>query len=336
MSKFQVSSDFVLVSKPSSICFVCSPRHPQTSLEPSIMAPSPHDEGGSPLVDFSFLVHTVPDIPADAAIVGLCTVPPHRAGNDDHGWHVAAFAAWKALLSKVLSGNPAAWISAVGAENVSRELAFGGKKVFHALETGVDVVRCPHELARTFLSEISRLAEIKKRSTLVVIVCGPTSLGQDVLIDFDNAVPGQAPELVKLEAIRDSAYQTRQVMLITPSMLAAGWWMVHPNLNQTITTPAASQIPPDTGKCPISSDSLVKLFARRCAPLFTDQITDAVFSRRSLFLDERYEQESPERVTESCLSLNFTQQQRAAAVTLRSEFHRAQLNNFGRLPNKEK
>jgi len=292
--------------------------------------------GDSQPADFSFLVHTVPDIPADATIIGLCTIPPHRAGPEDHGWHVAAFAGWKALLTSVFPRNSQAWISAVGPHDITSELTFGGKKVHHALETDVDVVSDPVELGKSFLAQISRLAGREQRSRFVIIVCGPTSLGQDVLIDFDKAVPGQTPMFVKIEAIQESTGRVHQLMLITPSMLAAGWWVVHPNLNQRVKTAAASNIPPDTGKSPVSSDLLVKLFARRCAPLFTDQFVTAVFSRLSLYLHGRYEEEERDRIRESLWSHHVSAEQESAGAALRSELQKALLANFAWFPSTDK
>lgn len=241
-------------------------------------------------------------------------------------------------MNRIFDKSSQSWLSAVQPRGNCEELVFGGKKVLYAFDDDVQVNENPAILQNMFVSEISRLASIDEHGPLVVVVCGPTSLGQDILFDWGNVAASSSPNmgLFKVEDLQQAVGINRRLMLVTPSMLAVHWWLVNPNVNEIIKTTATSHVPPNTGKCPISSDRLVKLFARRCAPLFSEQIISRLFTRHSLFLHERYELEDPEKAGESLWPLEPTPEQVSAGDALQSAARDAVLSGFAWYPSNDK
>lgn len=285
-------------------------------------------------VDLSFLIHTIPDIPRDASIIGLCTIPKSLADPEAQGWHLSAFAAWKTLLGKAFPQNPQAWLSAVDGWFCS-PLVFGGKRVNEAFDVkDVKIIEDPKNLAVEFLLEIEqKVAVAAGKKPIVVIICGPTSLGQDIPIGLDVAADQRAT--VTIKQIKQSSKGAKQLMLVTPSMLAATWWLVNPHLNQTASTAAASHIPPNTGKTPIVTVNLVKMYARRCTLLFMDQLISDVFSGKTLFLHPKYEYEDGANSVIKMPSLRPmfpTKEQKAAAALLSQATRQALYNNIAPIP----
>ncbi|KAH6697248.1 hypothetical protein F5X68DRAFT_238631 [Plectosphaerella plurivora] len=274
-------------------------------------------------VDLSFLIHTIPDIPRDAAIIGLCTVASEGKVSDAQKWYLSAFAAWKSLLGKAHSKNPQTWFSGIDGWAYS-PLHFGGKRVDEAFNDEVKVLPDPHALATAFLLEIvKKTAAAAGRKPIVVIVCGPTGLAQDIPFGTD---PAQPQATVTVKHMQVSSKGVKQLMLITPSMLAATWWMVNPHINQTMLNDASTHIPPNTGKTPLTTTNLVKAYARRCTLMFMDQLLPDVLSERSLFLHPKYEAEDTNPVRCS------TPTQLDTAALVSQAARQALYNNVAPLP----
>ena len=133
-------------------------------------------------------------------------------------------------MNRIFDKSSQAWLSAVRPQGNREELVFGGKKVLYAFDDDVKVNEDPTTLQSMFLSEVGRLASSNEHDPLVVFVCGPTSLGQDILFDWGNVAADPSPNmgLFKVENLQQAAGFTRQIMLVTPSMLAASWWASQP------------------------------------------------------------------------------------------------------------
>jgi hypothetical protein len=74
------------------------------------MATPPAPQEGSPddikmlqaaMSEASLIIHSPPDIPANAEILGVCGVSADNADQHKYGWMVADFLHWKTLFHKV-------------------------------------------------------------------------------------------------------------------------------------------------------------------------------------------------------------------------------------------
>jgi hypothetical protein len=294
--------------------------------------PGPEPASKPNPVDLSFLIHTIPDIPSDAIILGLCTVASN--GNDGklsaaQEWYLSAFAAWKTLLRTAFPKNTQTWLSGTDGWIYS-PLYFGGKCVDKAFDDqDVKVFDDPHYLATAFLLEILKKTNAAAgRKPIVVIVCGPTGLGQDIPFGPDPARNPQATVTVK--DIQVNSKGVKQLMLVTPSMLAATWWLVNPHINQKASTAAASHIPPNTGTTPLTTTNLVKMYARRCTLMFMDQLIPEVLSERSLFLHPKHE--GQDNATAFDISLRTDTAQQTAAALVSQAARQALYNNVAPYP----
>ncbi|KAI1140750.1 hypothetical protein F5Y05DRAFT_423660 [Hypoxylon sp. FL0543] len=189
----------------------------------------------------SFITNAIPDISPDACIIGLCTVPARRAGMDDLGWHIADFLAWKALLRGL--GNPKAqnWMAlcdVAGVANANPEQYAHGKdrrivSVAAPASTYIDEggnarqaiddikVHPSAEMLRaqfTVALEKMGYAARQGRYPVVVIICGPTTLEQDVYL-------GKIDEehLFRSQLMHDALGDSIDATVITPALYSAGW-----------------------------------------------------------------------------------------------------------------
>ncbi|KAI1212693.1 uncharacterized protein F4807DRAFT_346173 [Annulohypoxylon truncatum] len=216
-----------------------------TPLDPKARDFAPASGNDSePVLDATFFTHTIPDIPPDAHVVGLCTVPRERAGMDQLGYHIADFLAFKYLLHddahrgsqdwlahcdvvSIVNANPNVYVHGkerrilLDAEGIGHQ----GTSYSHAADLKVQTDR--QKLMADFVIACSVKAHLSKQSgtPLVIIVCGPTTVQQDVFFGETDAV-----HHLKSESICHAIGGDVETIMVTPAMFSAGW-QVNPSFN---------------------------------------------------------------------------------------------------------
>ncbi|RYP08824.1 hypothetical protein DL764_001621 [Monosporascus ibericus] len=180
--------------------------------------------------DATFVTRTIPDISLNAGLVALCTVPHDRAGPDDLGWHISDFLAFKKLLSKHLHPKAQKWMAhcdiaqAVDADSLGYTHGKDRRILQNADLTGdIQVESSPNELANKFLAATRQKGGIVKKLgyDLVILVCGPTTLEQDVFFGSDDYKPRvRAYDIRSAMGLDDCQAKG---MVSTPAMFSAGW-----------------------------------------------------------------------------------------------------------------
>ncbi|RYP46377.1 hypothetical protein DL768_007394 [Monosporascus sp. mg162] len=193
--------------------------------------------------DATFVTRTIPDISSNAGLVALCTVPHDRAGPDDLGWHISDFLAFKNLLSKHLHPKAQEWLAhcdiarAVEANPLGYIHGKDRRLLQNADLTGdIQVESSANELADKFLTATRRKAGIVKKLgyDLVILVCGPTTLEQDVFFGNDDYKPRiRAYDIRSAIGLDDCQAKG---MVITPALFSAGW-QVNPCFCSDSTVP---------------------------------------------------------------------------------------------------
>ncbi|RYP66837.1 hypothetical protein DL770_008718 [Monosporascus sp. CRB-9-2] len=193
--------------------------------------------------DATFVTRTIPDISSNAGLVALCTVPHDKAGPDDLGWHISDFLAFKNLLSKHLHPKAHEWLAhcdisrAVEANPLGYTHGQDRRIVQNADLTGdIQVESSANELADKFLAATRRKAGIVKKLgyDLVILVCGPTTLEQDVFFGNDDYKPRiRAYDIRSAMGLDDCQAKG---MIITPALFSAGW-QVNPYFCSDSTVP---------------------------------------------------------------------------------------------------
>ncbi|CAJ2504083.1 Uu.00g114770.m01.CDS01 [Anthostomella pinea] len=244
-------------------------------------APAPTITVANEVLDATFVTQALPDIHPDSGIVGLCAVPSDRAGMEDMGWHIADFLAFRTLLNGKNHPKAQTWLSQSDIAGLVREhperYVHGKDRrvVGPASETAtikqkngdVDredntrVVSSIEQLKAAFLAAIREKAAIVKKHKypLVIIVCGLTSLEQDIFFEKsstddtetgpenDDGQENGAEQDIKSERgsltgqggqgghdveaatrctnseIRNEAGEDIEAILITPALFSAGW-----------------------------------------------------------------------------------------------------------------
>ncbi|KAL7621322.1 hypothetical protein AAE478_008643 [Parahypoxylon ruwenzoriense] len=212
------------------------PPQPQT---PSTRESAPgYAEFSNAVLDASFVTHTIPDISPMAGIIGLCTVPYERAGMDDLGWHIADFLAFRSLLHGETTADSQTWLAQCDISSIveadperylhGRDCRVVGGAVLPLPQPGtlnnpqppedqIQVEPSAENLITDFLMTISKKSQIARTRgfPLVIIVCGPTSLEQDVFF-------GRGYRVTSTQ-IRHIIGDGIDTMIITPALFSAGW-----------------------------------------------------------------------------------------------------------------
>ncbi|KAI1454084.1 hypothetical protein F4805DRAFT_477815 [Annulohypoxylon moriforme] len=196
--------------------------------------------------DATFTTNTMPDIPPNSHIVGLCTVPHEQAGMDNLGWHITDFLAFKYLLHdevhrgsqdwlahcdvvSIVNRNPNAHVHGkerriiLDAEGIGQQ----GTSYSHGANLKVQTDR--QKLMADFLIACSVKAHLSKQSNtpLFIVVCGPTTLEQDIFFGETSAVSH-----LKSQTICHAIGGDVEAIMVTPAMFSAGW-----QINPSFTRP---------------------------------------------------------------------------------------------------
>ncbi|KAI1401493.1 hypothetical protein F4819DRAFT_486522 [Hypoxylon fuscum] len=202
-------------------------------------------EANRNVLDATFVTHNLPDISPDSGVIGLCTVPYNRVGMEDQGWHVADFLAFKALLCGETHPKSQTWLSLCDlnvhtnpeqlAHGKDRRLVHGAisassytdsNGVRHVRDDQIKVEPSPKKLMVDFVKTLTTKARVAKDIgyPLVIIICGPTTLEQDVFFGKTDAKCA-----VTSGQIRHAIGEDIEAMLITPAPFSAGW-QINPSL----------------------------------------------------------------------------------------------------------
>ncbi|KAI1379688.1 hypothetical protein F4677DRAFT_463958 [Hypoxylon crocopeplum] len=190
------------------------------------------------VLDATFVTRTIPDISPNASIIGLCTVPHHRAGPHDLGWHIADFLAFKSLLGSEAHHGSATWLAQcdVGALAQANPENYAHGKEHRLVHRSAAVSSLPDQRGespdqiyveysaaklmsyfRWMLQEGARNAKAKGLP-LVIIVCGPTTLQQGIFFGQTDA-----RHHLTSQEIRDLLADDIDVTFVTPALFSAGW-----------------------------------------------------------------------------------------------------------------
>ncbi|KAI0885948.1 uncharacterized protein GGS22DRAFT_199394 [Annulohypoxylon maeteangense] len=221
--------------------------HQPTPLDPKAREFAPvGGQACDPVQDATFITRTIPDIPPGSHVIGLCTVPLERAGMDNLGWHIVDFLAFKYLLHDEVNPGSQDWLAhcdIVGIVNNNPDLYVHGKErriVLGAEGTGYQGTYYSHgadlkvqtdrqKLMADFLIACSVKAHLSKQSgtPLIIIVCGPSTIEQDVFFGETNPV-----HHLKSQSICHAIGGDVEAIMVTPSMFSAGW-QVNPSFTQS-------------------------------------------------------------------------------------------------------
>ncbi|KAI8958609.1 hypothetical protein F5Y11DRAFT_362476 [Daldinia sp. FL1419] len=240
------------------------------------------------VLDATFVSNTIPDINPNSGVVGLCAVPHDRAGIDDLGWHIADFLAFKALLCGetppksqtwfsqcdivgIVKSNPQRYLHGkesrlVNVAAVSSSYTDGRGRV-QERDDHIKVETSTERLIEDFLTALSDKAQIAKEKDLplTVIICGLTTLEQDVFFEENNS-----RRRVTSERIREVLGNHVDAVVITPALFSAGW-MVNPSFCR-----------PPAGK--VRADR-TEFLARQFGAIFSKDFVDSFSSWSCPFID---------------------------------------------------
>ncbi|KAI2617104.1 hypothetical protein GGR54DRAFT_641207 [Hypoxylon sp. NC1633] len=192
------------------------------------------------VLDATFFSHTIPDITYDTGVVGLCAVSSDEAGPDRLGWHIADFLAFKALLRGETHHQAQTWLAqcdVAGIVNANPEgyahgkdrrlvngaadaSSFDDKGSLKHREDHIKVETVPDLLMDMFIKDLEYKAKVARHGgyPLIVIICGPTSLEQDIFFRQDD---------IKHHLTRDDIRKVLgsdiDVTVVTPALFSAGW-----------------------------------------------------------------------------------------------------------------
>ncbi|KAF7559366.1 hypothetical protein G7046_g4789 [Stylonectria norvegica] len=174
----------------------------------------------------TFTTSSLPDVKRGDSIVAVCT--------DRH--QVAAFLALKYLLSPIIPADNQVWHSCCDLRGQA-SLSYGSKNVIGAFDETVLVEINPTTLMRRVFWSVGGLAHAamargETRSSLVILVFGPTSLQQDILLDEPQPSRfGGQPQYCSTAQLKHIIRGNIDSMLITANMLGSGW-VVNPALTR--------------------------------------------------------------------------------------------------------
>ncbi|KAI0467378.1 hypothetical protein F4859DRAFT_506757 [Xylaria cf. heliscus] len=200
-------------------------------------------EAKKEVLNLRFITQTVPNAHRFAGIVGLCTVPEDKAGMGDLGWHIADFLAFRALLCgnnpprsqtwlamsdipALVEANPQRYVHGkdrrlVGSAARPRNYENEGEVIER--EDNIQIEMSSESLKGKFVLAVKNKLEIvrKRRYPLFIIICGITSMEQDIYfgtIDANNRYT-----LNDLRHDLGDDINHVEATVITPSLFSAGW-----------------------------------------------------------------------------------------------------------------
>ncbi|KAI1080199.1 hypothetical protein F5B20DRAFT_589618 [Whalleya microplaca] len=206
------------------------------------------------VLDATFITHMIPDISPHSGIIGLCAVPHERAGMDDMGWHIADFLAFKALLLGETHRRAQTWLAQCDIPSIVKanphQYVHGRDRrvVAEAAEASTTTDRAGNiqlrldqihiepsaeNLMTDFIAAVNEKCKTirEKGYPLVIIICGPTSIEQDIFF-------GKADAKYRLTSpqVRNLIGNDVDTIVITPSLFSAGW-QVNPSLCRSPVSP---------------------------------------------------------------------------------------------------
>ncbi|KAF4946302.1 hypothetical protein FSARC_14232 [Fusarium sarcochroum] len=141
--------------------------------------------------------------------------------------------------------------------------------------------------------------EAGRSSSLIIIICGPTSLHQDIIRELPNPLTASTKWfLLTLDEIRGYIKCTKGAMIITQSMLCNGW-VIRPSLGAPPT--------PGVMNSPIIGKQLCRRIAHNVSPLIQHLSLHG-------YLGSDAASSSPAGLDRNDESLNATQDESRAAV----------------------
>ncbi|KAI0169780.1 hypothetical protein GGR52DRAFT_482263 [Hypoxylon sp. FL1284] len=209
----------------------------------------------------TFVTNTVPDIPPNAQIIGLCTVSQASAGKNALGWHVADFLAYKALLHGETPTGSQTWLAhcdVVSLVEANPERYTHGKD--RRLVNGnlshqdLKIAQAALSLKQEFMKTLSAKSMLAKQTgaPLIIIVCGQTTLEQDIFFGYTTA-----HTRLTSDSMRHLIGAMVDVVMITPALFSAGW----------LTNPSFCKHPAKT-----VSAKRVEFLARQFGGFFASEI----------------------------------------------------------------
>jgi hypothetical protein len=231
----------------------------------------------SDVLDATFVTRCPPDVERHTTIVGVCAVPSGREGTDDMGWHVADFLAFKSLFDSQINPRYQAWISYTDANLAATKHGYthSGRRLDPSNQShDVPIVIEPSasKLAAKIISQIFAKAQLAKDNgeSLIIIVCGPTTLEQDICLgdDYKASVTSE-----QISAVIDTDID---VTFVTPSITSAGW-QVNPSFKSKHGTLSVALRSP--------SASPIDFMARQCGAIFASKIIPYLSDSESPLID---------------------------------------------------
>ena len=238
------------------------------------------------VLDATIVTRSLPDVNDRTLVVGLLAVSDENSSQEKEGWHISDFLAIKSLVSGLAHPHAQVWLSRCDTEAAVKQnpsaythgsenrVVSGAAPIVgndsEQIETGdgsIPIVFEPNvgKIKDRFLDEIDKksITAAELKSPLLVIICGRTTLEQDVYLD-DYAT------VITSKQTRGKMDPRTQVTVITPSLTSAGW-QVNPIFNKN----QASTII----KKPID------FLARQCGGIFSRTITEDFLGWESPFID---------------------------------------------------
>ncbi|KAI0188512.1 hypothetical protein EV127DRAFT_471246 [Xylaria flabelliformis] len=239
-------------------------------------------EAKKEVLDSSFITQTIPNVHRYAGIVGLCTVPEDSASMNKLGWHIADFLAFRALLC---GDNPPRAQSWLAMSDIPALVEADPEQYVHGKdrrvvgftarpaerEDDIQVETSSESLKEKFILAVKQKLEIvmKMKYPLLIIICGITSLEQDI---YFGTI--EAESRFNLKDLRDElgdSINQVEATVVTPSLFSAGW-----------------QINPSFGRQPCTEvrGSRQEFLARQFGGLFAQDISKSFVGWKCPALDE--------------------------------------------------
>ncbi|KAI8946523.1 hypothetical protein F4801DRAFT_593300 [Xylaria longipes] len=182
----------------------------------------------------SFITQTIPNAHRYAGIVGLCTIPEDKADMDDLGWHIADFLAFRALLCGHNPPRAQSWLAmsdipALVEANPERYIHGKDRRLVGSAarpterEDDIQVETSSESLKEKFILAVKQKLEIamKMKYPLLLIICGITSLEQDIYFGTTDA--DHQYTLKDLRHELGDGINHIEATVVTPSLFSAGW-----------------------------------------------------------------------------------------------------------------
>ncbi|KAM6535155.1 hypothetical protein FALCPG4_004745 [Fusarium falciforme] len=228
----------------------------------------------------TFTTTSIPDIHPHSCIAQILTVPSQHLDDPFHKRFVAGYYAISHLLSPLVP--PEHWVRLSASKPQSHvNLRYGNKDV-SGIWDNVTVHEDPAELTEAFLDAIAAMSlkasnycQAGYPSSLVIIICGPTSLHQDMIRELPYPLtPSTKLHLLTVGEIQSCIDSKVRATLIAPSMLCTGWVV-----NQSLgVQPARNSTP---------TDQMFRQIARNVASLYEVQASQDLLGPNSKLVQNR-------------------------------------------------